>query len=1062
MADTLGTIRGQMILDVKQALAAYTQARQAHISTVTALHTGAGAAIASGTAIAGVGAAMVAGFGVAVGAAAEFERRLDYFLAVSGATQAEYDAISKKALQLGADTIYSANQIADSFIELGKSGVKAEDIINGIGEGVAALGAAADIPLDTAANIITAAVATFQLGAENAVMVADKLAGAANASIIDVQDLGVSLKYVGGVASSLGVPFEDVNTALGILGENGIKGSTAGTSLRQVLLGLNGATGKAKDALKELGIITEDGSNKFYDAEGRAKSLAEVFQILQDATAGMSDQQRTATFQQIFAVRSLPSLIALTREGADGFRDMADAINSTTALEVASQRLDNLSGDLEILRGNIETLLITAGGGFQNIARFIVQSVTNVIQVFLGLPSWAQTAVTGTVAAFGGLLVVVGFLGIMAGSILNLIALGIQLAPVMTTLAGAFRTLAGGIAAMSAVAAANPLGIILVVIGLIVGALITLYTTSETFRSAVQPIFDTLAGIFQQLQPVLMTVVNALVSFFNTMAQGASGGLTTVLTFLGQLASTIMGALGSALNAILPPLMAFVGVLLNALMPVLQAVLPIITTLGQIFAAVFSGNIAAVAPLITQLAENFLNLVTVIATTLIPTIMQLGTQFLVAIIGMLPTIITAGIQLFTGLIQAIAQVLPLVVGAIVQLITGLITTIIGMLPQLIEGALTLLTGILDALVTLLPMLIQAGIQVFTGLITALVSIIPQLITAIVNLLPVIITAIVTLIPTLITAAIQLFSSLIQGLITALPLIITALIQGVIQIVMALIEAIPLLIEAAIQLFLGLLIGLLTALPQIIIALVEAIPQIVTALTDAIPLLIEGAIQLFLGIIIGLISALPQIIDALIKAIPQIVQALIDAGPKFVEAGRQLIQGLIDGIGQMGSALWDAAQNIASKAVDAIKGFFGIASPSKLFHTFGMYLIQGLIGGIDSMNRGLIKTVSGVAKTVSNIGSSMSLGFSAASAKQMTQIMNQLQAAKAMQAQFAGAPISATDRQTAALSNMQSSIAGVGTSQTTIIEKLEVNNPSSEPTSDSLPRSIRKAQAAGVG
>lgn len=523
-----------MILDVKQALASYTLARQSHLSTVTALHTGAGAMQASGAVIAGVGAAMVAGFAIAVNAAAEFERKLDFFAAVSNTTQAEYEAISEKALQLGADTIFSANQIADSFIELGKSGVSARDIIDGIGEGVAALGAAADIPLDTAANIITSAVATFQLGADQAVHVADQLAGAANSSIVDVQDLGLSLKYVGGIAAALKIPFEDVNAALAILGVNGIKGSTAGTSLRQIMLGLSGTTPKATAALKELGIITEDGTNKFYDETGSAKSLADIFQILQEATAGMTDQQKVATLQQIFATRALPSLIALTREGADGFNEMAAAIEKTTALDVANKRLDNLSGDLEILRGNLDTLFVSSGSGFQEFARGTIQGLTNLIQGFLDLPKGVQTAIVGFIGFTGALLVGIGTAGFMAGSLLNIIALFIQLKDVLIIVA-AKQAIWNALTALATAAqigldaalTANPIGIIIVAIAALIAGIILLlvywdqvaaWIQSNPWIALIVPLtaivvfWDELVAAFQAAVPILVDVWNTISS----------------------------------------------------------------------------------------------------------------------------------------------------------------------------------------------------------------------------------------------------------------------------------------------------------------------------------------------------------------------------------------------------------------------------------------------------------------------------------------------------------------------------------------------------------------------
>jgi len=537
MAESLGTIRGQVILDVKQALAAYTETRLAHLNTVTALHSGASAMRQSGAAIAGVGALMVGGFLVAVQAASEFERKLDYFGAVSASTQDEYDAIREKALQLGADTIYSANQIADSFVELGKSGVSAKDIINGIGEGVAALGAAADIPLDTAANIITGAVATFQLGAGQAVSVADQLAGAANASTLDVEDLGVSLKYAGGVASSLGVSFSETNTALALLGKYGIKGSTAGTSLRQVLLGLNGSTKKARTALKELGIITDDGANKFYNADGSAKSLSEVFQILQDSTEGMSDQQRTATMQQIFATRALPTLIALTNEGAEGFSKMADEIGKTTAAEVAGKRLDNLSGDIEILRGNIDTLLISSGSGFQGFARSIVQGLTSLLQGFLNLSSGTQTVILSVIAIGGAFLVVIGTLGIFAGFILNIVALAMQLAPVLSGLRvvimalNVIKTIGAAFAAFNAILMANPIILIITLIVLLIAGLIWFFTQTEVGKQAWSSFMRFLSEAWANIVSVATTIWSALGSFFTDTWNNIKNGILTFVNW---------------------------------------------------------------------------------------------------------------------------------------------------------------------------------------------------------------------------------------------------------------------------------------------------------------------------------------------------------------------------------------------------------------------------------------------------------------------------------------------------------------------------------------------------
>ena len=108
MSGTLGTIKGQVIIDTRAAVAAYTALRTAHAATLLVLTRSSVAFAAAGT-VAGAGAvALAAGLGVAIKKAADFEKQLDFFGAVSASTQAEMAAISEKALQLGQDTIYSA------------------------------------------------------------------------------------------------------------------------------------------------------------------------------------------------------------------------------------------------------------------------------------------------------------------------------------------------------------------------------------------------------------------------------------------------------------------------------------------------------------------------------------------------------------------------------------------------------------------------------------------------------------------------------------------------------------------------------------------------------------------------------------------------------------------------------------------------------------------------------------------------------------------------------------------------------------------------------------------
>lgn len=427
MAGLLGQLSGQVRLDIRQAVAAYATLRAQHARTIYALRGTGDALVGAGQSMATVGAVGVFAFYKMVQAAAEFERKMDFFAAVTDTSAKQIQKVQDAALDLAKSSIYSADQIAEGFVELGKAGVDARMIIEGIGQAMVNLGAAGDIPLAQSGQIITSTIQQFDLAAKDAVEVTDLLAGAANASIADISDIGVSLKYVGGVANAVGLTFEDTTTAISLLAKAGIRGSTAGTSLRQMLVSLGGATGPARESLTKLGIITEDGGNKFFDAQGKAKSLSQIFQILQDSTSDLTQKQRLMHLRTIFNNRALSAASILTREGAKGFREMNREMLKVSAADVASERLDNLSGDIEILRSNIRSLLIESGGPFQETLRGWVQSITKLVQAFGKLDPKTQKMIIQTVAIGSAALVAMGLFTIFLGVVLKFIVAVIRL-----------------------------------------------------------------------------------------------------------------------------------------------------------------------------------------------------------------------------------------------------------------------------------------------------------------------------------------------------------------------------------------------------------------------------------------------------------------------------------------------------------------------------------------------------------------------------------------------------------------------------------------------------------
>lgn len=509
----LGTARGKIEIDTSDL----TRASAAFTSV--------------GTGLLGIGAAAAAGVGLAITTAANFEKTISAIGAVLGADPLQLGAIRQQAMQLGKDTVFSAKEVAEGMEELAKAGLTIEQITGGAATGMTNLAAAAgNMGLDRAAVIAVNAMKTFGLNANELDHVANSLAGAANKSTLEVEDLAVSLRYVGGTAKAMGANIDEVNTVLAILGDRGIRGSTAGTSLRGVLLSLTPSSKKAAAMMKELGLITADGSNQFFNAKGEMKDMREVMQILGNATKDLTEEQKVQAFNTIFQRRAMASALFLAEAGAKGFDEYAAAINQVSAADVAAAKLDNLAGDMEKLKSNIETFLIEGGTPFQEELRKWTQGLTNLVQRFGELDPATQRTIFRVLAygaaaflAMGSTLLVVGqvikFVEMMIklGKAAQFAAAKLNLLVMVQKLKSGFETLqiaalygADGLRAAAAAAKAFAVSLLTNPVFLIIAAIIALGVAIFILYKKWKPFHELVDRFWQDFQ----TGWDAVVSWF--------------------------------------------------------------------------------------------------------------------------------------------------------------------------------------------------------------------------------------------------------------------------------------------------------------------------------------------------------------------------------------------------------------------------------------------------------------------------------------------------------------------------------------------------------------------
>jgi TP901 family phage tail tape measure protein len=323
--------------------------------------------------------AVIAEFGLATRTAANFEHAIDQVGAVANATETEMKSLADTALRIGRDTAFSATQAAAAMENLAANGISVEDIINGAADAAVALAAAGGTDLAKAADVASTAMAVWGLRASDMTEVANRLAGAANVSRFGVEDMALAIAQGGGAAASAGVDFGDFTTAIAAIAPYFNSGSDAGTSFKQFLNGLTPNSAAAKAALAELGLVTKDGGNAFFDAAGNLKSMAEISGLLNQATADLSEQQKAQALETIFGSDAMRAAAAISKVTAEQFAAMSAQMRDTSAAEVAAQRMGNFKGTMEELNGSLETLQIRIGTALlpvlNRLARFGVEEL---------------------------------------------------------------------------------------------------------------------------------------------------------------------------------------------------------------------------------------------------------------------------------------------------------------------------------------------------------------------------------------------------------------------------------------------------------------------------------------------------------------------------------------------------------------------------------------------------------------------------------------------------------------------------------------------------------------
>ncbi len=323
-------------------------------------------------AAAGITAAFTVAASAAVKVGSSFTASMSQVSATMGITRMseEYETLSAAAEEMGAATKFSATQAGDALNYLALAGYDANKAVSALPT-VLNTAAAGGLDLAYASDLITDSMSALGLGMDELESFSDKLAKTSQKSNTNIAQLGEAILTVGGTAKTLSGGVTELNTMLGLIADNGIKGAEGGTALRNIILSLSAPTDTAAEAMKRLNVSA-------FDSQGQLRDLSEVFADFNAALAPLTDQQKTQALNEIFNKVDLKAVNALLGTSAERFDELKGYIENCegAAAEMAKTMDDNLTGDLTIMSSALEGLGIAAFDKFEDPMRSAVQAVT--------------------------------------------------------------------------------------------------------------------------------------------------------------------------------------------------------------------------------------------------------------------------------------------------------------------------------------------------------------------------------------------------------------------------------------------------------------------------------------------------------------------------------------------------------------------------------------------------------------------------------------------------------------------------------------------------------------
>lgn len=893
-------------------------------------------------AIAGVQTTLVAAGGAAVKVGSEFEAGMSQVAATMGMTQKEIQGGSKEfkklesaAREMGATTQFSATEASEALNYIALAGYGADDAIKLLPKTLN-LAAAGGLELGYATDIVTDAMSALGLSIDDADSFIDQMAKTSQKSNTSVGQLGEAILTVGGTAKDLAGGTVELNTALGILANNGIKGAEGGTKLRNVIMSLTAPTDKAAKAMTELGITA-------FDAEGNMRPLQDVFKDISLEMENMTTQEKKEWLNTVFNKQDLAAVSALLAANATNVDDIS------IALEAAG-------GPGEEFKENIAAL----GKEFDQFSD--KQDFVNHVMEQFGLTS-EQAGILYE-----------GLKSSLEGGEWN-------------ALAEEIRDSAGAAEEMSKVMIDNLKGDFTIMKSALQELGISFY---QTFNGDLRDSVQTATGYLDNLS-LAMRGINADEMKSSLDAAGVSVddlkiNLVEATLKIDQFDSKseyvemAMERWGLSSEQ--------AGILFDTLSSSLENSGNKAQIVGEVLGQTIADLVTKIAEALPKFLELGINITKNLLDGLsqnIPQItdaaIQIGITLLDGIGDIAVQFLDVGLTIIENLITGIGQNAPQIIETMIDIIVKLGDTIIEHIPQLIEAGGQLMLGLAQGLADNLPTIIEQAPRLINEFTNALIEQLPSILKVGVQVIVTLAKGLIEAIPTLIANIPQIIMAIVNAFtlynwfevgknvilkigegISSVPELIGNAIKTLLEngtnIVTDFAETLYLkgtyLIEKLAEGISGGATGIAKAAGDII-------KNIVKGLLSGMTEIIKAGFEIIKSIATGIAESVPNLLESGLNIIKSLGQFISEGIPTLIETGPQIIAAIISGIASAAGGLISKGAEIIGNFIEGIRGKSGESEAAGTEIT-------------TSVNTGLSKGKDEASKSGSDLGSNYAKGI----------------------------------------------------------------------------------------